>query len=266
VRPDRQSASKLAHSKAAACSSAFTLIELMAVVLIMAVVVTIAVASLPGLARSMAVTRGARQVADAYELARQTAITTRTPCRAIVAFGGPAGNWTFTMVLMKNTAYASSYRGYTNSFVPLPVYYSISFGGGWAYEYEPISLPQGTCVERFSTTLPGSLARFPAKNYSLKEGAFSILGKTGSGIPYLNNSGTMSSFGYTYTLPGSTGTKNINSWVEFNPLGQADITSTVRVYEAILTAQGYDLANTNSPNWADVITEAGSGRIRIIRP
>jgi type II secretory pathway pseudopilin PulG len=273
---DRGLAASMAASMAAA--GGFTLIELMAVVLIMVLMVTIGMLALPGLSRAMAVNRGAAQIVNAYEYARQTAITTHSPTRAVL---GTAGYSLFqwVRVFTYNADYRSVYRGVTNTWqVTWP--YSHGYQEG-AETSEGGGLPEGCGFPHgnYYPTTRGSTYLFPWSNKAVSFNSLSTpmvrtYGKSGAWVSLLatNSAGGSNMLWTTIPTKNQTAVMQDIVWVEFNPFGQADITTTVTVYEATVVQQGREVGgqnlsvNTNSANWVSIITQAGSGRIRTERP
>jgi prepilin-type N-terminal cleavage/methylation domain-containing protein len=247
--------------------SGFTLVELMTVVMIMAVMITIGVTSLPKLSRSIAVNRGASHIVNAMSYARQMAITTHSHARVVFKDADKCG------VFITNLYYASSRA--TGAGATWLV--TEAYGGylGYAGRQEKFSLPAGARM-LFSQDVPGSVKRFPLPNR-----VGSNFGGTGEPVLILHASssymtvptnGTVSgastnlaSFGEKFGTSGPWGDSwqgEPHAWITFDKFGRADISATVTVVE-VSSSTGE--ADPNSKNRVQIITQAGTDRVQVIR-
>jgi prepilin-type N-terminal cleavage/methylation domain-containing protein len=236
----------------------FTLIELLAVVLIMGVMLAIAMVAWPRMSLSLRLDDAMRQVASAMEHARQTAIRSRTNARFFY-FGGDRGvvdtENPIVAVAISNTFYVSGYSGLSNTFMILPVYGSSQQGwggrSGWS-DSPKASLPVGIGLDfRVQADHANQTITFLSQRYAAL--------KVGGGYPSTTGGEVYYGPGCLYFQPNN---RQPCFWVGFNPRGEADVTATVEVYEVSAAT----MRRANGARYAQVITEAGSGHIRTVKP
>ena len=122
-------------------TNAFTLIEMLVVIVIVAIMAAIAIPAVTNLVKSSGVNGAAREVSNTLSLARQYAITHRTTTRVVFPYRGTAG---------AATSQAPPYRSYG-------VVAKVNTPPGWAYIGKWESLPLGVIFLKVAPSGGGAL-------------------------------------------------------------------------------------------------------------
>ena len=236
-------------------SSAFTLIELLAVILIISILLVIGMTSLPRMQQALALDVAAGQLVAAFELARQTALTRHTDAAVCMLESGYS-------VVIKNQYPISDYMlagnsWQTNTFPSWirDILYTIhpAFVAGL-----PRGLPAGVAI---SEKPPDSFCLVPTQQGRPLNADLTVWPWSKTVLP------DESLFA---CRPNDTSANTINNPLRcamagFNSRGEASITCTVGLY-AVTSSKIAPTSLTNMPNWVRVILTQGSGKIQVVRP
>lgn len=233
---------------------AFTLIEMLTVIVIMAAIIVVALPALRAV-QSTALQAAARQVSNALQLGRQYAITQRRPVRLLLAVNTEsARNVTERVCRAYSIVIASNdVNGSVAAWIPLEDWRflppGIVFSDHNNTSYNTINMPE-------TPPLGTSQRRYYGKAPVLADA-----------WKYFNNDQSM----YVITNPISgAGATLTYSVVEFRPTGQARVESGsaggVRLMQgsvAAARATDCELIITDTNNWVYVEYDAFGGRVRI---
>jgi prepilin-type N-terminal cleavage/methylation domain-containing protein len=284
-RAGRLQNSCCSHGAPSPCS-AFTLIELLAVMLIILILLVIGITSLPRMQRAWALNQAAGNLLAAAELARQTALTKHTSV-TLVLNGGQNGDQPGSQytVLIKNQYPVSDYAlaesswpppttppntGWNELFYSNTVLYLNNASPNWgskvplqdvSYTVHPSfssgllgRLPDGTMCYQFPAARPCRILAYGSADIKVKN------------VTPSQPDVTIQSDEY-FGLPGSpfNSTAFGGPMMLFNSRGESDMTATVGVW-AVGASGTWSWADTNSANWVRLVFTQGSSRIQVVRP
>jgi len=253
---------------------AFTLIELLAVIVIMALIAAIGFPALKAM-QGTALQTAARQFSNAMILARQYAINNRTPVRVALAVD----------VIITNAAGASASNNVCRAY---GIYWRSNDVNGAEIGWYPLqdwrTLPTGVVFSDHATTT----YQYATLDPITVIGANTRLLGTGSGAPtsqYFNNQTTMKivantlvvtnfiNAGVTNAISFNPLTNLVTSCIEFSPTGTAAGPASPNGIAGVRLALGavtIPLTRTivinNASNWVYVEYDTNVGRVRIRYP
>lgn len=211
-------------------AGAFTLIELMAVLLIGMLLITLAITAYTNLRRTTGVGTAARVVADNLEIARQTAMSMQVRTRYLASPG--------------SSNYRPTHRGAVVR--EIPGLRDPSGQAIWQYSTEWHAVPVGVYYLGTNTTMAGGLEWLPAPT--------TVIGDYGSSTAVYTSGWDSVSNVWQITNISKAGLSAVSyQSVEFDPEGRPSQTWTVTVGRS-----GTDLAR--------VIVDGWTGKVRVERP
>lgn len=237
-------------------TKAFTLIELMAVIVIMAMILTVAFPALKAMS-STGLSTASRQLSSGMQLARQYAITMRTPVRVLLATD---------MSITNSTPAGSNIMCRAFS-----VYYPSNNVSAGAIDWWPLqdwrSLPSGVIILDHW----GNQCALTGGNGYLTTAAPSFVSTALQTSMYDNTNYPMRVI--TNTISGLSAT-NYSSFLEFSATGAANPNylpasgvGAIRLAQgAVLDARSHSVVVNDQLNWVVIEYDSFMGRVRIRYP
>jgi prepilin-type N-terminal cleavage/methylation domain-containing protein len=232
------------HTSRKAGRPAFTLIELLTVISIALILVMLAVPAMNNLRRSSGVDAAARVVANHLSLARQYAITHRTPTRWITPD-------------VHNSDAKHTWNGRVYAVIARDPRFDASGIQHWTWCTDYRRMPSGTVLLYWNSPVPGSVTTLPKQTVSLYDShstnnnlfisTNSLSGEVTTNVVYFGNN----SFG----LPVR--------YIEFDPRGLPTQSHTIMVARAKAYTKQGNYTPTQATERAYVIVDGFKGDISV---